>query len=86
MTRDAVYGEVIGDLADRGTTVFLTTHDLRAAEGVADRVAILHAGRIALEGSLEAIKAERGLSLEEIFAAVVSGRRDAPAPQSEVRS
>ena len=26
---DAVFREVIGDLADRGTTVFLTTHDLQ---------------------------------------------------------
>jgi len=86
VARDAVYREVIGDLADRGTTVFLTTHDLRAAEGVADRVAILHAGRIALEGSLEAVKAERGRPLEEIFMAVVSGSPDVPAPQSEVRS
>ncbi len=86
VARDAVYREVIGDLADRGTTVFLTTHDLRAAEGVADRVAILHAGRIALEGSLEAVKAERGLSLEEIFMSVVSASPSGAAMPAEVRS
>ncbi len=85
VARDAVYGEVIGDLADRDTTVFLTTHDLRAAEGVADRVAILHAGRLALEGSLEAIKAERGLPLEEIFMAAVSGSSNHAAIPAEVR-
>ncbi len=85
VARDAVYREVIGDLADRGTTVFLTTHDLRAAEGVADRVAILHAGRVALEGALEAIKAERGSSLEEIFMSVVSAAPSGAALPAEVR-
>ncbi len=86
VARDAVYGEVIGDLADRGTTVFLTTHDLRAAEGVADRVAILHGGKLALEGALEAVKAEWNRPLEEIFTAVVSGSPSVPAPDPEVRS
>ena len=87
VARDAVYGEVIGDLADRGTTVFLTTHDLRAAEGVADRVADparRQASRS--KGSLEALKTEWSRPLEEIFTAVVSGSPSAPAPQSEVRS
>jgi len=28
VARNAVFGEVIGELADRGTTVFITTHDL----------------------------------------------------------
>ncbi len=84
VARDAVYGEVIGDLADRGTTVFLTTHDLRAAEGVADHVAILHGGRIALEGSLEGVKAEWGRPLEEIFTAVASGSANVPTLQAEV--
>ena len=77
VARDAVFGEVIGELADRGTTVFVTTHDLRAVEGIADRVAILHEGRLALEGPLEAVKAEWGRPLEEIFATVTTGR---PAP------
>jgi ABC-2 type transport system ATP-binding protein len=92
VARDAVYGEVIGDLADRGTTVFLTTHDLRAAEAVADRVAILHRGRIALAGELETVKSEWGRPLEEIFTAVVSGSSVVTGPasvpdrQTEVRS
>jgi ABC-2 type transport system ATP-binding protein len=70
VARDAVFGEVIVELADRGTTVFVTTHDLRAVEGIAEHVAILHGGRIVLAGALEPLKAERGLSLEEIFVAV----------------
>jgi ABC-2 type transport system ATP-binding protein len=85
VARNAVFQEVIGDLADRGTTVFVTTHDLRAIEGIADQVAILHEGRLALAGPLEALKAERGESLEQIFAAV-AGTRAADAPVTEVRS
>ena len=85
VARDAVFQEVIGDLADRGTTVFVTTHDLRGIEGIADHVAILHDGRLALAGPLEALKAERGQSLEQIFASV-AGTRAADAPVREVRS
>ena len=72
VARDAVFGELIGELADRGTTVFVTTHELRAIEGIADHVAILHAGRLVLTGPLEALKAERGLTLEQIFASVAA--------------
>ncbi len=73
VARDAVFGEVIGDLADRGTTVFVTTHDLRAIEGIADHVAILHDRHIVLAGALEAVKAERGTALEAIFASLTGG-------------
>jgi ABC-2 type transport system ATP-binding protein len=85
VARDAVYREVIGDLADRGTTVFVTTHDLLAIEGIADHVAILHGRRLALAGPLEALKAERGQSLEQIFASV-AGTRATDAPVPEARS
>jgi ABC-2 type transport system ATP-binding protein len=85
VARDAVFGEVIGELADRGTTVFVTTHDLRAIEGIADHVAILHGGRLVLSGALEALKTERGLTLEQIFASV-AGTRAADAGITEVRS
>ena len=85
VARDAVFQEVIGELADRGTTVFLTTHDLRAIEGIADHVAILRGGRLVLAGALEALKAEHGLPLEQIFASV-AGTRASDAPVTEVRS
>jgi ABC-2 type transport system ATP-binding protein len=85
VARDAVFGEVIGELADRGTSVFVTTHDLRAIEGIADQVAILHGGRLVLSGPLEAMKAERGLTLEQIFA-TVAGTRAEDARATEVRS
>jgi ABC-2 type transport system ATP-binding protein len=74
VARRTVFGELIGELADRNTSVLVTTHDLAGVEGVADRVGILHANRLVLEGALEALKAEHGASLEEIFAAVAGER------------
>ncbi|MEU7383978.1 MULTISPECIES: ABC transporter ATP-binding protein [unclassified Streptomyces] len=43
--------ELVRALRDRGTTVLLTTHYLEEAEGLADRIAILHEGRIATAGT-----------------------------------
>jgi ABC-type multidrug transport system ATPase subunit len=56
LARRAVFEELIGDLADRGTTVFLTTHDLAAVEGIADRIGVLHDGRLLLDEELELLK------------------------------
>ncbi|QRG05244.1 ABC transporter ATP-binding protein [Xanthobacter dioxanivorans] len=46
-------------LAQDGLGILLITHDFAFAEAVADRVAILAGGRIALEGPLEALLASR---------------------------
>ncbi|MGW5128175.1 ABC transporter ATP-binding protein [Streptomyces sp. NPDC004069] len=43
--------ELVRALRDGGTTVLLTTHYLEEAEGLADRIAILHEGRIAAAGT-----------------------------------
>ncbi|WAZ22687.1 ABC transporter ATP-binding protein [Streptomyces cinnabarinus] len=43
--------ELVRGLRDAGTTVLLTTHYLEEAEGLADRLAILHQGRIAAAGT-----------------------------------
>lgn len=39
--------KMLGELKERGTTVFITTHDMAEAETVCDRVAILNDGAIA---------------------------------------
>ena len=57
VARKSLFEEVIADLADRGTTIFLTTHDLAGVEAIADRVAIMNGGRIVLDGELETLKA-----------------------------
>ncbi|GAA3301170.1 ABC transporter ATP-binding protein [Streptomyces cinereospinus] len=43
--------DLVRRLRDTGTTVLLTTHYLEEAEGLADRLAILHEGRIAAAGT-----------------------------------
>jgi ABC-2 type transport system ATP-binding protein len=57
VARKSLFDEVIAELADRGTTVFLTTHDLAGVEHIADRVAIMNDGRIVLEEEVETLKA-----------------------------
>jgi ABC-2 type transport system ATP-binding protein len=43
--------DLVAALRDRGRAVLLTTHHLEEAEELADRVAIMHAGRIVREGT-----------------------------------
>ena len=42
---------VVSDLRDRGVCVVVTTHELAEAEATADRIMILAAGRVVLEGT-----------------------------------
>ncbi|MFW7414214.1 ABC transporter ATP-binding protein [Demequina sp. SO4-18] len=73
--------EAIEALAKRGTTVLLTTQHLEEAERLADRIAILHHGRIVVDGTLAEVKrllpaatveyVEKQPTLEEVFLAIV---------------
>jgi ABC-2 type transport system ATP-binding protein len=56
VARRAFYDELVGELADRGTTVFLTTHDLSGVEGIATRVGIVKEGRMVLDEEMETLK------------------------------
>src|SRR5262249_15318280 len=78
VARDAVCREVIGELADRGTTILVTTHDLAAIEGIADRVGILREGRLVVDETLEGVKERFAGPLERIFAEV-TGTAGGPA-------
>jgi ABC-2 type transport system ATP-binding protein len=55
---------VIDELRARGTAVLLTTHLLDEAERIADRIAILHHGRVAALGPLAELTAGRIRELE----------------------
>jgi len=57
VARHAFFDEIVAELADRGTTVVLTTHDLAGVERIADRVGILGDGRLLLCEETEALKA-----------------------------
>src|ERR687889_550248 len=58
-SRGALWREV-RSLNDDGTTVFLTTQYMEEAEQLADRVAIIAAGRLVAEGTPDALKARVG--------------------------
>jgi len=53
---------VVDDLRRQGVCVLLTTHELAEAEKMADRIVILAAGRVALEGTPQGLTAAKGAS------------------------
>jgi ABC-2 type transport system ATP-binding protein len=71
----------VKELAGQGTTVLLTTQYLDEAEQLADRIAILHQGRIIANGTLTELKqllppakveyVEKQPTLEDVFLAIV---------------
>ena len=79
----------VRELARGGTTVLLTTQHLDEAEQLAERIAILHEGRILVNGTLAELKAllppaeveyvEKQPSLEAVFLALVGSRSGAQA-------
>ena len=85
--------QAVRDLAARGTTVLLTTQYLEEAEQLADRIAILHDGRIVVDGTLadlarllpptEVEYVERKPTLADVFLAVVGNPSTAPAGRNE---
>lgn len=68
--------ELITDLADSGTTVFLSTHILPVVEEVADTVGILYDGQLVAEDAPKALtqRAETGdtQTLEDVFLELTS--------------
>jgi ABC-2 type transport system ATP-binding protein len=73
--------QAVKRLAEQGTTVLLTTQYLDEAEQLADRIAILHHGRILVNGSLAELKqllppatveyVEKQPTLEDVFLTLV---------------
>ncbi|MDD7963135.1 ABC transporter ATP-binding protein [Microbacterium thalli] len=72
--------QTVRDLAAGGTTVLLTTQYLEEAEQLADRIAILHRGRIIVDGTLGELRqllprptveyVEKQPTLEDVFFAL----------------
>jgi ABC-2 type transport system ATP-binding protein len=89
--------QAVRELAKHGTTVLLTTQYLDEAEQLADRIAILHQGRIIVNGTLSELKqllppaeveyVEKQPTLEDVFLAIVGdagkdGDTGTPAPSA----
>lgn len=67
---DAVGARLMKDIlleqVRHGATIFLTSHVLEVVERLCERVAIIHAGRLIREGSMEELRSSAG-TLEEAF-------------------
>jgi sodium transport system ATP-binding protein len=60
--------DTVAELRDQGKCIIFSTHIMREAERLCDRVAIMHEGRILAEGSLDQLRHEHGQpDLEELF-------------------
>ena len=79
VVRRTLLEELVGELADRGTTVLVTTHDLSGIEGIADRVGIMQHGRLVYDETMEELKSRfrrlrcvrrNGMSEQEVEAAL----------------
>jgi ABC-2 type transport system ATP-binding protein len=85
VARRAFFEELIGELADRGTTVLLATHDLAAVERIADRAGILAGGRLVVDEDVEGLKQRfRRIWLAGAAAAPATAALDAFAPLARV--
>jgi ABC-2 type transport system ATP-binding protein len=76
--------KTVKELSGSGSTILLTTPYLEEAEQLADRIAILHGGKIIANGTLDELKKlfppakveyiEKQPTLEEIFLAIIGSR------------
>ena len=77
--------ETVKELSENGTTILLTTQYLEEAEQLADKLAILHGGKIIANGTLDELKKlfppvkkeyiEKQPTLEEIFLAIIGAKK-----------
>lgn len=85
--------QTVAALAQSGTSVLLTTQYLEEAEHLADRIAILHEGRIIVDGTLAELKrllppakveyVEKQPSLEDVFLALTGDAASNPPSVSK---
>ncbi len=64
--RRQVWSLLMGDVAERGTTVLVSSHNLRELEDVCDHVGIMDKGRILIERSLSELQ-DNMVKLQVVF-------------------
>jgi len=66
--------EIIRDIAKRGVTVLLSSHNMFEVDMLCDRIAMINEGRIILTGAPEDLKKQyKAANLEEVFVRAVKG-------------
>ncbi|MDX2151251.1 MAG: ABC transporter ATP-binding protein [Bryobacteraceae bacterium] len=68
--------DILLDQVRQGATIFLTSHVLEVVERLCDRVAIIHEGRLVVQGSIAELRSGSE-TLEDIFVRVVGADRTA---------
>jgi ABC-2 type transport system ATP-binding protein len=71
--------DLFRQFVDRGGTVLMSTHTLEVAEVMCDRIAIVHRGKIAAQGTMTELRqqtASEGMSLEDLFLKLTGGLRE----------
>jgi ABC-2 type transport system ATP-binding protein len=74
--------DLLNDFVRRGGTVILTTHILEVAERMAERIGIIHAGRLVAEGTLAELRDRSGQqgTLEDVFLRLTGSPLESPPP------
>ncbi len=73
--------DLLGQLRQRGVTVFLSTHILEIAERMADQMVIINKGAIVATGTLAELRHGGESSLEDIFLSLTGGAEYAEIAQ-----
>lgn len=71
--------DLFRQFVDRGGTVLMSTHTLEVAETMCDRIAIIHGGKIVVEGTMAEVQeqtASEDMGLEDLFLKLTGGMRD----------
>ena len=63
--------EIIQRLKERGKTIFFSSHELGEVETICDRVAILHEGRLRVEGRVDDLVKQYQCNLEQVFLKII---------------
>src|SRR5207249_3047759 len=80
-----VVKDVLKERSRQGMTVFVSTHQLSVAEEMADRIGIIHQGRLIAVGTREELRTQSGAAgpLEQTFLALTV-QENGPAPEKSL--
>ena len=68
---------IFKDQAQKGTTIFMSTHSLEVAQEVCEDIAIIQEGRVVATGSADELRRQTGVdgNLESVFMKITEGKR-----------
>jgi ABC-2 type transport system ATP-binding protein len=82
-----VVKDILKERSEQGMTVFVSTHQLSVAEEMADRIAIIHQGRLIAVGTRDELRAQSGVAgaLEKAFLALTSQEANLAEERAEFK-